>query len=120
MISSFSRSTLAFIWEKTLRAEAATLRTMAVTLKWPPASSTLLEKRFRSCSNSVISALSNWVTWGMAFQERPTCSAVVLRTFVMGRRSTAPHLEKSGRIIFEEDFEAAPEDGSLLKKFVTS
>ena len=43
-----------------------------------------------------MSALSNWVTCGMAFQACDRCSAVLRRMPVIGLRSTAPHFEKSG------------------------
>ena len=43
-----------------------------------------------------MSALSNWVTCGMAFQACDRCSAVLRRMPDIGLRSTAPHFEKSG------------------------
>ena len=43
-----------------------------------------------------MSALSNWVTCGIAFHAWLRCSAVLRRMPVIGFRSTSPHLLKSG------------------------
>ena len=44
-----------------------------------------------------MSALSNWVTWGIVVQAWLMCSAVLRRTFDIGLRSTSPHRVKSGK-----------------------
>ncbi len=43
-----------------------------------------------------MSALSCWVTCGIAFQACDRCSAVLRRMLLIGLRSTAPHFVKSG------------------------
>ena len=69
---------------------------MAVTVILPPASWALGPKRVRSCSSSVISALSFCVTCGIELQASHMCSAVLRRTPRIETRSIFPHLLKSG------------------------
>ena len=80
----------------TRRALATTRTAIAVMVSLPPASCTRGAKRLRSCSRSVTSASSCWVTCGMVVHEVDRCTAVVRRMPLIGSRSTSPQRLKSG------------------------
>src|SRR3989338_3984331 len=93
MISLVFMSTALLNCGKVFKAEAMTLSKNGVTVNFL----SFVEYRLRSLSSSVISALSNCVTCGMAAQAKVKCSAVLRRILFMALRSISPHLEKSGK-----------------------
>jgi len=89
MISWFSRSALALNRGKCFRADAATFMMNGVMVSLCSG----VEYFLRRFSSSVMLALANWVTCGMADQAKLSRWAAVLRSWLIGWRSTVPHLE---------------------------
>ena len=69
---------------KTLSADATTFRAIAVMVSFPPADSTRFAYFCRSCSSSVMSALSPWVTCGTVDHAAAMRSAVLRRMARIG------------------------------------
>ena len=62
-----------------------------------PSASAFFDSRFLSTSTPVMSARSCWNTCGTVFHACVSRCAVVRRTPLIGLRSTAPHVLKSGQ-----------------------
>ncbi len=84
MISSAAISIDVLNCGNTLSAAATILRAIAVTVRWPPASSTCFAYFFRRSSSAVMSARSCCVTCGIVAHAAARCSAVLRRTARIG------------------------------------